>query len=321
MKNNNISALQLKFRDRLISLQKSKKLKNNEIAAITGRSESTISEIINNRRAFADALIYSMQSKLNDYMLENNLVTSLRQYTVMMSIAERCKETSDMRLVVGNTGIGKTVVFRKFAAEHKAVYYFRVDRQYTWNKFLLEVCRAMGIEPERRSSNALLDAIVRKVEQTCGDKPMLIIDEAEILTRAVWKQLKNLYTATEGLLAICIVGITSIKNMLGRMAGLEVMRYNPNNQQAAYMEYFRPLRDENNIFTTFARRLRLFHIVTPTREDIEEFCRTKGITNKEVINMACDRWWNYEMADTAIRGLIASGINLATITPEEFSLI
>jgi len=149
---------------------------------------------------------------------------------------------------------------------------------------------------------------------------MLIIDEAEILTRAVWRQLKNLYTATEGLLAICIVGITSIKHTIGRMAGLEVIRYNTNQQQTAYIEYFRPLRDENNIFTTFARRLKLFHIATPSADDIEEFCRTKGIINKQVIELACQRWWNYEMADTSIRAMQASGIDLSKLTIEEFSM-
>lgn len=316
-----ISRLQSQFRSKLLALQQSKKLRNNEIAAITGRSESTISELLNNKRSFADALIYSMQNKLNDYMQESELVTTLRQYTVMMGIAERCKQASDMRLVVGNTGIGKTVVFRKFAAENQAVYYFKVDRQYTWHKFLMAICRVMAIEVEgRRSSNNLLDAIVRKVEQTCGDKPMLNIDEAEILTRAVWRQLKNLYTATEGLLAICIVGITGIKSTLARMAGLEVVRYNTSRQQTAYMEYFRPIRDENNIFTTLVRRLKLFHIATPTPDDIEEFCRTKGITNPDVIAIACARWWNYEVADTTIRALTAAGINLAQLTPEEFSL-
>lgn len=314
-----IGQLQQNFRDRLVALQKGKKLKNNEIATICGRSESTISELLNNRRAFADSLIHSMLGKLSDYLQESSLVTTLRQYQVMMSIAERCKQMSDMRLVVGNTGIGKTVVFRKFAADNQAVYYFKVDRQYSWNKFLLSVCRVMGIEPEGRSSNALLDAVIRKVEQTCDARPMLIIDEAEILTRAVWKQLKNLYTATEGLLGICLVGITSVKNMLARLAGLEAVRYNTSQQQTAYMEYFRPLREENNIYTTFVRRLKLFHIDTTSRHDIAEFCRVKGINNPDVVDIACTRWWNYEMADTAIRALKESGVDLNTITPEEFS--
>ncbi|HEY9124672.1 MAG TPA: ATP-binding protein [Bacteroidales bacterium] len=320
MKTIEISQLQAQFRDKLLSLKSSKKLKNAEIANITGRSESVISELLGNKRAFADSLIYSMMNRLSDYMQESNLITSLRQYNVMMSIAQRCKQASDMRLVVGNTGIGKTVVFRKFAAENKAVYYFKIDRQYTWHKFLLEITRVMGINPEHTSSNALLDAIVRKVEQSSADKPMLIVDEAEILTRAVWRQLKNLYTATEGLLAICIVGITSIKHTLGRMAGLEVVRYNTNQQQTAYIEYFRPLRDDNNIFTTFARRLKLFHIDMPSAADMEEFCRTKGIVNKQVIELACQRWWNYEMADTAIRAMQASGIDLSRLTVEEFAM-
>lgn len=321
MKTLQFSSLQLKFRDKLIVLMQQKGLKNNEIASITGHSEGTISEIVKNKRPFSNKLIHNMQNKLNDYMQEGDLVTSLRQYNIMMNIARLGKEASDMRLIVGNTGIGKSVVFKKFASENKACYYFKIDRAYTWNKFLLEINRIMGIEVEKRTSNALLDNIIRKIEQTCGDNPKLIIDEAEILTRAVWKNIKNLYTATEGLLSIDIVGITEVKNTIAKMAGLKAIRYNTSAKQSAYVEYFKPIREESNIFTTLARRIKIFHVVTPTSDDIEDFCRTKGITNKEVIELACQRWWNYDMADTSIKAFKNAGIDLSQLTVEEFMML
>lgn len=318
MKNLQINEVQTKFKEKLISLKKNKGLKNNEIAHICGRSESTVSELLNDARQFADALISSMQSKLNDYMHEGDLVTSLRQFTAMTNIAQLGKKSSDMRLIVGNTGIGKTVVFRKFASETENCYYFKVDRQYTWNKFLLELNRIMGLDIEKRTTNVLLDNIVRKVEQTAGNKPSLTIDEAEILPRCIWKQFKNLYTATEGLLNINIVGITEVKNAIAKMAGLEIVRFNKSDSQSAYVEYFKPRREENNVFTTFARRLKVFHIVKPSEGDIEDFCRTKGIVNKQVIQLAQARWWNYEMADTSVKRAKGFGFDLSKLSVEEF---
>lgn len=316
-----ISSIQLKFKEKLIAVQNTKGLKNHEIATITGRSESTVSEILRDKRAFADNLIHSMLTMLNDYMQDGDLVTSLRQYTIMMNIAKLGKEAHDMRLIVGNTGIGKSVVFKKFAAENKACFYFKIDRHYSWNKFLLEINRVMGIDVEKRTTNALLDNIIRKSEQLSNDNPKLIIDEAEIINKCIWKNLKNLRTATEDLLSIDIVGITDVKNTIAKMAGLEIVRYNKNENQTCYTEYFKPRRDENNIYTTFARRLKVFHITTPTDYDIEDFCRTKGITNKKVIELACQRWWNYAMADNAVKKAVSMGLDLSQLSLDEFEML
>lgn len=303
-----LSLLQQQFRDKLNALKANKGLKNNEIANITGRSESVISEILNNKRQFDEKLIYSMTSKLADYFQESVLVTTLRQYLKMYAIAESCKKASDMRLVVGNTGIGKSVVFKKYASETSDVYYLKVDRPYTWNKFLLEVNRVMGIEVIKRTTTTLLDNIIRKVEITSGSNPMLIIDEAEVLRNPVYKQIKNLHTATEGLLGIIIVGITEVKARVAKLAWLDPYTWKPN-------------REDSNIYTTFARRLKVLRIDNIAPDDVEEFCRVKGITNKEVISMAADKWWNYAEADRAIHRARAMGIELEQITVEEFNLL
>ncbi len=303
-----ITDAQLQFKEKLVTLKSNKGLKNNEIANITGRSESVISEILADKRQFNEKLIFSMHSKLSDYFQEDGLVTSLRQYVKMYNLAESCKKSSDMRLVVGNTGIGKTVVFKKFTADHPDVYYFKADRTHSWNSFLQEINRVMGIEVVRYRTNHLFSNIINKVETTSGNNPLLIIDEAEILRNSIFKEIKNLHTATEGLLGIIIVGITSVKTRIAKMAWLDPYSWKPN-------------REDNNIYTTFARRLKVFRIENIAPEDIAEFCHTKGITNEAVIKIAVNRWWNYEEADRAIRRAAGFNFDLSRITIEEFNLL
>ena len=303
-----ISSLQNQLKEKLLSIKSNKGLKNNEIATICGRSESVISEILNEKRQFDDKLIYSMISRLSDHLQEGDLVTTLRQYSKMFNIAQTCKKTSDMRLVVGNTGIGKSVVFKKFASENQDVYYFKVDRRYSWNQFLFELTRIMGIEIVKCRANALLDNIIRKVEQTSGNNPLLIIDESEVLGNPIFKQIKNLHTATEGLLGIIIVGITDVKTRIAKISWLDPYTWRPN-------------REDSNMYTTFARRLKVFRIDNITPGDIEEFCRTKGILNDDVIRIASERWWNYAEADRAIKRASGFGFNLEKITVDEFNLL
>ena len=303
-----ISATQTQFREKLNAMKANKGLKNNEIANITGRSESVISEILNEKRQFDDKLIYSMMSKLSDYFQEGDLVTTLPQYGKMYNIAESCKKASDMRLVVGNTGIGKSVVFKKYASETPDVYYLKVDRPYSWNKFLLEVNRVMGIDIQKKTTTVLLDNIIRKVEICSGNSPMLIIDEAEVLRNPIYKQIKNLHTATEGLLGIILVGITEVKSRIAKLDWLDPYSWKPN-------------REDSNMYTTFARRLKVLRIDNIGSEDIAEFCHMKGIVNQDVITLAADKWWNYAEADRAIRRAQAMGIELDKISVEEFNLL
>ena len=123
-----ISAKQAALRDKLKSLMEKKSLKPAEIARISGRSEGTISELLRDKKTFSDKLLNVIYDSLRDYMGEDDLV-STRQFNKMWNIAASGKKMSDMRLVVGNTGVGKSVVFRKFAEENESCYYVKVDRK------------------------------------------------------------------------------------------------------------------------------------------------------------------------------------------------
>lgn len=317
-----ISTKQSALRDKLIVLMGKKNLKPAEIARITGRSEGTISELLNNKKAFTNKLLNVIYDSLKDYLGEENLVDT-RQYVKMWNIAQAGKAASDMRLVVGNSGIGKSVVFKKFAEENECCWYIKIDRkELTWNRFLLGVAIEMSIRLDKKrkrfSTSYLLDKIIELVEEKADTNPMLIVDESEVARNSFYKEFKNFQTATEGLMNITIVGITDVMKRVGKMAGLECRSYET---VKGYVYRWYPAKENSNQYTTFARRISVFRIDNISKEDIARFCKEKGITNEKVIELASERWWNYDEADRAIKRAERMGIDLSEITVEEFELL
>ncbi|MDH6309379.1 transcriptional regulator with XRE-family HTH domain [Dysgonomonas sp. PFB1-18] len=317
-----ISEKQSGLRDRLKTLMDKKNLKSSEIARITGRSEGTISELLRDKKAFSDKLLNVIYDSLKDYMGEDNLV-STRQKNKIWNIAQAGKTMSDMRLIVGNTGVGKSTVLRKFAEENECCWYIKIDRkEMTWNRFLFRMATEMGIKLDKNrkrfSTSFLLDQIILMVEEKADMNPQVIIDESEVAKNSFYKEFKNLRTATEGLLSIVIAGITDVINKIGKIAGLEFKTYQ---SASGYAYRWYPTKENSNQYTTFARRISIFRIDNISTEDIASFCVDRGITNKAVIKLACERWWNYEEPDKAFKRAERMGINLSNITVEEFEVL
>ncbi|MBN2263041.1 MAG: AAA family ATPase [Prolixibacteraceae bacterium] len=308
-----IGIAQQSLRDKLTQIRNAKKMKNNELAALAGCSEGTLSDLINNKKSFSDKLINSITARVGNHSVSGNLVTSLRQYQQIWNLAEACKKASDMRLIVGNTGIGKSTVLRQYAAQASNVYYYKADRRLTWGKLLLAINECMGIVYKKRSTNDLFNNIIRKVEETADSNPLLIIDESEVLSNTIYKHIKNLNTATDGLLAIAIIGITEVKDRIAKLAGLDTQTW-------------QPLQTDSNCYTTFARRLKIHRIPNigfkpDGNHDIDDYCAAKGIANRDVIKAARTKWWNYDIAEKDVQRARGFGFDLANMTIDEFNLL
>ena len=317
-----ITVQQASLRDKLIALMEKKKLKPSEIARITGRSEGTISELLRDKKTFTPKLLTVIYDSLKNYLGEELLVET-RQYSKMWNIAYTGKKASDMRLVVGNSGIGKSVLFKKFAEENESCWYVKIDcKETTWNQFLFKVATEMGAildaKRKRFSTTYLLNKIVSVIEAKSESNPQLIIDESEFAKNSFFKEIKGLREKTTGLLSIVIVGITELMPRIGRMSGLECRAYETSN---GYNYRWYPVKENHNQYTTFARRISVFRINNISTDDISHFCKEKGITNKKVINLACDRWWNYDEANRAINRANRMEIDLTKMTPEEFEIL
>ena len=323
MEKTNINQKQTDLRDRLVLLMEKKNLKPAEIARITGRSEGTISELLRDKKQFSDKLLNVIYDSLRDYMGDSELVAT-RQYNKIWNILQSGKSASDMRLIVGNTHLGKSATAQRFAQENECCWYVKIDRkELTWNQFLLKVATGMEIklrkDRKRFSTSYLLDQIISLVEEKADANPQLIIDESEVAKNSFFKEFKNLRTATEGILSISIIGISGVIDRLAKLAGLESRKYETSS--GGYNFRWFPTKENSNAYTTFVSRISVFRIENMTGDDASNFCQSKGITNKDVIKLAAARWWNYAEADRACKRAERMGIVLGEMTVNEFELL
>lgn len=318
-----INQKQADLRDRLMTLMEKKNLKPAEIARITGRSEGTMSELLRDKKQFSDKLLNVIYDSLRDYLGDNDLVHT-RQFDKIWNILRSGKQASDMRLVVGNTHLGKSATAQRFAQENECCWYVKIDRkELTWNQFLQKVANGMEIklkkDKKRFSTSYLLDQIIALVEEKADANPQLIIDESEVAKNSFFKEFKNLRTATEGILSIAIIGISGVIERLAKLSGLESRKYETSTGSYNFRWY--PTKENSNAYTTFVSRISVFRIENMTAEDASNFCLSKGITNKDVIKLAAARWWNYAEADRACKRAERSGVVLSEMTPKQFELL
>jgi DNA transposition AAA+ family ATPase len=137
--------LQLQLVAKLLELKTTKGLKNNELASMIQVSEGTMSDLLNGKKEFSETLISKCLSKLTDFSVTENIVP-VRQAEQITNILKTAQTKADMRLIIGNTGIGKSLICKKVAKDNSNTYYLKIDRAYTWGDLLVDICRIMGIE-------------------------------------------------------------------------------------------------------------------------------------------------------------------------------
>lgn len=314
----NLSSAQIELQKNVIALVKNKGFKPAKIANITGRSAGTISDLINGKKVMSERLIAIISEKLKHYIevKENTLVEGVSQYKYIWNTTNYCHKNPMFALLTGDTGVGKSEVLKKFTQSNKNSWIVRIDKGTSWRELLQTIAGEFGLleaegkgknRIQKREGSAKLLEKIRSFVEVAEELPLLIIDEAEEIPNATLRKLKNLYTATEGLLSIIICGITKTKTRIAKLAGLS-SEWLPNGK-------------EQNEYTTFARRLKRYDVPAISFEDIKVFCIANGITNEKTHNYAFKKWWNYELANHIVSTANKMGLNLNTISEKAFNEI
>ena len=117
-----------------------KGLSQQGISAITQVSTSTISEILNYKRAFGDETLQTLARALANMEGKKEVFTSLRQFSRLQKVATRTREDQLFTLAVGNTGIGKTTTIQQlYYQAPSTTFYVNIDFQMTWTVLMREI--------------------------------------------------------------------------------------------------------------------------------------------------------------------------------------
>lgn len=141
------------------------------------------------------------------------------QLTTMIPILEDAKEHSYTRLIIGETGSGKSYTMNLFTKAHPTdVFKVIVGSTDNLRDILTKVGDAIGV-PLKSSNSAKIRTISKrlKVLKNRGKKPMLIFDEAENLKPAALRSIKEFYDQLEKDCSIILIGTNQLLDQLERL--------------------------------------------------------------------------------------------------------
>ena len=84
---------------------------------------------------------------------------------------------SDINLIIGEAGLGKTVTLKQYAKTVDNVILVEVEPTFSPKVLLVELCNRLGIVPSRNNH----DNVTNIVDKLKGSDKLIIIDEAELL--------------------------------------------------------------------------------------------------------------------------------------------
>lgn len=138
------------------------------------------------------------------------------QYVDVMTALHYSREKVEPRMIIGETGCGKTYAIDRFCEKNPVgVYRVTVNDYDTIRDILEEIIKALGVKIEARRGALLRGVCAALREQAIGGrKVMLIIDEAENTKVPGLKAYKALYDLLKDFAALVLVGTPELPEKL-----------------------------------------------------------------------------------------------------------
>lgn len=146
-------------------------------------------------------------------------VVPTSQFRQIIAAMQDAKYNSQSRMIIGETGSGKTYTIQKFVRQNpQYTYVVTANALHTIKDLINELCSVLRLE-EKRSKAANLKAIAEKLTQVRknGGRPVIIFDEAENLKQAALAMLKSLYDAVGRNAGIVLIGTDQLVEKLDRL--------------------------------------------------------------------------------------------------------
>lgn len=123
----------------------------------------------------------------------------------ILEICGIAHDMSDIYLVIGEAGLGKTMALKEYAKSKSNVTMMEVDPTFTAKVMLQELCALLGITAAK-NSHAMMTAVIDKLK---GSDRLLIVDEAELLSYKPLEILRRIHDKTG--CAIVLAGMPKLR--------------------------------------------------------------------------------------------------------------
>jgi DNA transposition AAA+ family ATPase len=235
---------------------------NKAAESLKGVSPGTVSTVLNGKyETVSDEMFRNIAAQVAGVpspggwqIAETN---TFREIRYAMDDAQKWRNVT---WVVGEAGSGKTTVAQLYAKERREVFCLACDEDMKKGDFIRELARIVGIKVDTRSLREIWGLIIDELIQM--ESPLLIFDEADKLSDALFHYFIQLYNKIEGKCGIIFLSTDYIKRRMD--IGL---RYN----KKGYKELV-------------SRIGKFYDLDATTAADVYSVCTANGIDEKTKIN-------------------------------------
>ena len=233
------------------------------VAAKAGVSKATISNMLKGKWDKISVELWNKVASLLGVRFDGwQTVPDITNTRILHNLFNRARAHSIFVPVSYQAGSGKSASARMYVENKpgEAVYYINA-REWARREFLLNLMRNLGMDMPKGAVTVdeLGQAVIDFFVQRAGEKPLLIIDEADKLKPSALRFLIHLYNYTEDQLAVVIMGTEHLEKDIKRGVRLAKKGY-------------------DEIDSRFGRNY--VKLIGATESDVAKICAANGITDK-----------------------------------------
>ncbi len=124
--------------------------------------------------------------------------------TTIFGTARNCHYKSELGVIFGDAGLGKTTAIEKYSVENPDVILIKVNPSYTKKFLVQEIHKKLGYEG-LGAIYTMLNEIIAKLKNSGR---MIIVDQAEYLTQASLELLRAIYD--EAKIGLLLIGMPKL---------------------------------------------------------------------------------------------------------------
>lgn len=201
---------------------------------------------------------FFMLAEMVDFELKKKLwkMRQTPQMVQTIEILDDARNNAVTRVIIGETGCGKSSTLRLFKKQHPAdVFSVVVGSEDTLTDLLFKVCSALKV-PVKGSKSSKIREIARNLEslRLNGRKPMLVFDECEYMKPAALCSIKEFYDYLDKKCSITLIGTEQLKENINRLRNRDAKGIPQLYRRIKYG--FRQLRPINRSFTDFLQEIK-----------------------------------------------------------------
>lgn len=193
-------------------------------------------------------------------------------YTALWATCEKMQRQRRICSVDSReSGATKTYTLKRYATLVEKVTYMKCTHTMKVKDFLDEIIKSLRIHTEVKSAKQKIDAIKNYLSDNRGW--LFIIDETDDIPLSLWKVIKEIYDALQGLCGLVICGMGT---------HMKISKYADKSRDG---------------FKQIKRRLFSYKVMLPglTHSDVDYICKQHDITDKEANAWLKNNVHDYQM--------------------------